>query len=254
MRAGPGRYFVFSSNSQRGPFFHNSLIICCEEDCCRLVLRGKEHILRGDVCDSIREGLLDVCPLGEDVFLLSQWVDTDHRLLIGVNHGTEQYRISAKNAWLLFPDGQGGFLCPEDDPKGDYSPQKLLHYDPNGQLSRVLNLQGNRVVTEISDSFFDESSGLMTLYGSAVAKSRNIYAVFAMTVDAGMNVVHLDVRNIDPAYGDYSPRIDLAPDGAAYVFICDMNKKATLHPVLIPFSKLEKSREDYGLTLQKLEN
>jgi len=230
----------------RGPFFYNSLIIYCEEDCCRLVLKGKEHILRGDVCDSIRDGLSNVYPLGEDVFLFQKSGIKNHKLLICVDQGVEKYRISVPNAYFLFPDGQGGFLCPEGYSQGDYPPQKLLHYDPDGQLNRVLNLQGYRVIAKITESFFDKTSRMLTLYGTAIANSRKVYSVFAMTVDAGMNIRGLDVRNIDPAYHDYSPRFYLAPDGTAYVFICDLNEKPTLHPVLIPFSILE----HYGLSLQ----
>ena len=243
--------------SWRGPYFRNSLIICCEEACCRLVYRGKETVLRGDVCDSIREGLTDVCPLGEDVYLLGQYAgrdrhtDKDQYRLICLDHGAEKYRINVSGSlWFLLPDGQGGFFCPEDHSRGDYTPQKLLHYDPDGRLDREMSLQGDRVVAEISEAFFDERTGLLTFYGSAVASSRQLYSVFSMTVGAQMDVLDLDVRSIDPVYGDYSPRIYLAPDGTAYVFIADLHEKPMLQPVLIPFSKLEPGGDDPGLSLR----
>ena len=53
---------------------------------------------------------------------------------------------------------------------------------------------------------------------------------------------------------DYCPMVKTAPDGAVYVFICEYEGRKGLKPVLIPFSMLEKSKDDYGMTLQQTEN
>ena len=48
--------------------------------------------------------------------------------------------------------------------------------------------------------------------------------------------------------------VKTAPDAAVYVFICEYEGRKGLKPVLIPFSMLEKSKDDYGMTLQQTEN
>ena len=65
-----------------------------------------------------------------------------------------------------------------------------------------------------------------------------------------MNICDLDIRNIDPVYRDNIPMVKTAPDGAVYVFICECEGRKGLKPVLIPLSMLEKSKDDYGMTLQ----
>ena len=71
-----------------------------------------------------------------------------------------------------------------------------------------------------------------------------------MTLDANLNVTGLDVRKIDPDYRDYCPTVYLAPDGTAHVYITDVEQRYGLRPVLMPFSLLEESRDDYGLILR----
>ena len=106
----------------------------------------------------------------------------------------------------------------------------------------------------VTDSHIDSLSGLCTVYGSVASASRKIYSVFALKIDGEMNICDLDIRNIDPVYRDYCPMVKTAPDGAVYVFICEYEGRKGLKPVLIPFSMLEKSKDDYGMTLQQTEN
>ena len=110
-----------------------------------------------------------------------------------------------------------------------------------------MQLTGDKVVLQFLSAKLDENTGLCTLYGSAVANSRKVYTVFALTLDADLKEYALDVRKTDPEYCEYSPGISMAPDGTAYVIINDTRNKKKLRPVMIPFSMLEESKETHGL-------
>ena len=168
-----------------------------------------------------------------------------------IDHGSVNYKVVVPwSAYFQAPDGKGGFITTYTYPDGDYSPVELTHYDAQGEADRHLRLTGNKVVLSVWESRLDEETGLCTIYGSAVAKSRKVFTVFAMTLDEDLNVCKLDMRKVDPEYQDYDPRYSMAPDGTAYVIIEDMRDKKKLRPVLIPFSLLEESKETYGVDLQ----
>ena len=136
-------------------------------------------------------------------------------------------------------DGLGGFYQVDDPNRGDYSPLTLYHYDENGLLTGQKQLTGDRVVKRIDTAAWDAETGACTFYGSAVANSRRVYTVFALTVDAAMNPLSLDVRALSAAYRDYGPKIYTAPDGAAWVFTSDMTgAHGYQFPALVPFDAL----------------
>jgi hypothetical protein len=209
---------------------------------------GRETVIPEGVVGD-QESIQNCIPLGKDVYLLRIMnPDIPEFRAVCVDHGEEEYRIwLAPQVYFQAPDGNGGFFCPDDWPEGDYSPEILRHYGTDGQIDRSLEIGGNKVVIRFFGSTVDPDNRLCTLYGSAVANSRKVYTVFALTLDENMNMRSLDVRKIDPAYRDYSPDVYLAQDGTAYVLINDMKNKPTLRPVLIPFSQMEKSRDDYGI-------
>ena len=211
---------------------------------------GKDTILSDNLQIGPDAAISDCIPLNDDAFLLVvNNTAGSSRQLICADHEKVKCRIRIPaGAYLQAWDGQGGFFSTDDWPSGDYTPLALAHYNADGQKDRTLKLGGNNVVVQFFGTSVDQGTGLCTLYGSAVANSRKVYTVFAMTLDAGLNVCGLDVRKIDPAYGDYGPGIYIAGDGTAWVYICDMKKRG-LRPVLIPFPQLEQSKEDYGLAL-----
>ena len=213
---------------------------------------GKETVLPANIADGRDSAIMECVPLEEDVYLLEVRRTKEVRdYLICVDHGQEKYRFAIPSEYYTqMPDGRGGFFCPVDWPSGDYTPVTLNHYDPEGRMDRSLKLGGEKVVVQVFGSAANRDTGCCTLYGTAVANSRKVYAAFAMTLDENLNVTGLDVRKIDPAYRDYSPTVYLAPDGTAHVFISDVEHKYGLRPVLMPFSRLEKSSSNYGLALR----
>lgn len=217
----------------------------------RILYDGKETILPDQMQISADASVTNCMPLGGDAFLLSvTGTSGASRQLICADSEKVRYQISLPaSAYLQAADGQGGFFSADDWPSGDYSPLILAHYNAYGLKDRTLKLGGSNVVVQFFGTTADQDTGLCTLYGSAAANSRKVYTVFAMTLDTGLNVRSLDVRKIDPAYGEYSPAVYFAKDGTAWVFISD-RKERGLRPVLIPFPFLEQSRNNYGLTLQ----
>ena len=187
---------------------------------------------------------------GEDIFLVetTKADDSWEHYLSCVDHGSIKYKVKLpEHGYFQAADGKGGFFTTETDPTGDYSPVRLLHYDAHGKADRIMQLTGDKVVLSFENAKLDEYTGLCTLYGSAIARSRGIFTVFALTVDADMKGYSMDMRKIDPEYQEYDPYVSMAPDGTAYVIIHDMRNRKKLRPVMIPFSLLEESEEDYGV-------
>ena len=222
-----------------------------EGDSWKIRYHGNETVLP-DSIPAEGEEIQGCMVAGKGLFL----VETDKQegfkeYITCIDHGEVKYKAELPwSAYFQAPDGKGGFITTYTYPDVDYSPVELTHYDAQGEADRHLRLTGNKVVLSVWESRLDEETGLCTIYGSAVAKSRKVFTVFAMTLDEDLKVCKLDMRKVDPEYQDYDPRFYMAPDGTAYVIIQDMRDKKKLRPVLIPFSLLEESKETYGVDLQ----
>ena len=218
------------------------------------VCGGKEIVLPDSIPVDLQVNILRILPADEDVYLVKVMDNINcFSQIVCMDHGTERYRVTLPQEEflperILLQDKHGGFFCLNGYRPAGYEPEYLVHYQEEGRYDRTLALAGDNVVVHACASATNANSGLCTIYGSAVANSRKIYTVFAMTLDGNMNVSNLDVRKIDPAYGNYNPEIMIAPDGTPYVYIeCYSGK--SLRPVLIPFTKLKKSGKSYGLKL-----
>ena len=216
---------------------------------------GNETVLPESIPVNLSENVLRVLPAGGDVCLVKVMNNTDSvSQVVCVDRGAERYRVTLPEdeflpGRILLADGRGGFFCVDGYRYSDYRPEPLVHYrGEDGQADRTLYLAGDRVNVHSAVSVPGPENGGFTVYGTAVANSRKIYAVFAMTLDGDFNVRALDVRKIDPAYGDYGPVVLLASDGTPWVFVQSYGPEQ-LFPVLIPFSELKKSSNTYGIRL-----
>ncbi len=218
------------------------------------IYNGNETVLPDSVPADLKENVIRILPVDHGVDLLKVMDNVNFcSEAVCLDQGKERYRITLPENELnpgriLLPEKHGGFFCMDGFRGGGYEPEYLMHYQGDGQYDRTLVLVGDDVVVHACVSTTDSDSGICTIYGTAVANSRKVYTVFAMEVDEALNVSRLDVRKIDPAYGDYAPVILTASDGTPYVFIESYSDKP-LWPVLIPFSELEKSSRTYGLRL-----
>ena len=215
---------------------------------------GQKAILPDSIPVNLQENIFRIFPVDEEVCLVKVMDNANFcSQMVCIDHGTERYRVTLPQdeilpGRILLPDKQGGFFFMDGYLQAGYGPEYLLHYRGDGQYDRTLTLVGDNVVVHACASATDPGTGLCTLYGYAVANSRKVYTVFAMEIDENLNVSRLDVRKIDPAYGDYGPCILTASDGTAYVFV-ESYADRRLYPVLIPFDKLEKSKKTYGIKL-----
>lgn len=141
----------------------------------------------------------------------------------------------------MIPDGAGGFFSMVGNRSGSIDPLIAVHYDAEGRQDWLKTLDGDRLVKQIQGCVRDEKNGRTVLYGSAVANSRRIYTVFRLTLDAQWNVIAWDVRALDAAYRDYSPKIYLTPDGFPWVYTWAVGaegSRASLPPAIVPFDTL----------------
>ena len=230
----------------------NRMILYGSEDCVRVWHNGKDRLITGDLNTELHDGYSNATLLGDDVFLFRviHW-DEGEAYYICVDHGKERYRVPMVSAGLLCQaDGRGGFLFQEYTDRQKYDPVRLYHFDENGLQDRVFQLQGNRVVVTMDRMYADPDTGLLTLYGSAMANSRQIYNVFAITLDSDWNTVALDVRKIDAAYKAYDASVSVSPDGSPWVLIYNPRDPEKITPALVPFSQLEQNSSDLGLSLR----
>lgn len=146
---------------------------------------------------------------------------------------------------VIMPDGQGGILL-KGSLNEDYMRSRITRINASGSESWSKTLSGKKAVIHPYLAA-ENPDGTITLYGSCIAKSRGLFTVFAMTLDAKGYTLALDVR-------DYSSRADTGPtlmraqDGTVLVYSFEID--SVKQPgVLVPFDALPKA-EDPGISLE----
>ena len=145
----------------------------------------------------------------------------------------------------LLPDGQGGVLMTGSLPE-DYKQYRVTRIDADGRTcwSKVLSAP-KAVLQPLSAQALPD--GTVALYGSCVAKSRSLFTLFSITLDAEGRVLASDVR-------DYSDRADISPvlltatDGTKLVYSFEISSEDQ-PGVLVPLDVLPKAK-DPGVALK----
>lgn len=151
-------------------------------------------------------------------------------------------KIAACNA--LYSDGQGGALL-SGSYESDYKKYRITHLNASGECDWIKTLAAKKAIVHPSLAIA-EDDGSISLYGYAVAASRDLYTVFSLNLDEQGHVLSLDVRDYS-ARKDAGPSILLAADGTILVY---SNQFVSSPPaVLVPFDALPKAR-DPGITFQ----
>ncbi|MDY4856187.1 MAG: hypothetical protein SO155_09275, partial [Candidatus Ventricola sp.] len=135
---------------------------------------------------------------------------------------------------MLLPDGQGGVLMTGSLPE-DYKQYRVTRIDADGRTcwSKVLSAP-KAVLQPLSAEALPD--GTVALYGSCVAKSRSLFTLFSITLDAEGRVLASDVRDYSDR-ADISPAILTAADGTKLVYSFGIGSEDQ-PGVLIPFSAL----------------
>ena len=145
----------------------------------------------------------------------------------------------------LLPDGQGGVLMTGSLPE-DYKQYHVTRIDADGRTcwSKVLSAP-KAVLQPLSAQALPD--GTVALYGSCVAKSRSLFTLFSITLDAEGRVLASDVR-------DYSDRADISPvlltatDGTKLVYSFEISSE-NQPGVLVPLDALPEAK-DPGIALK----
>lgn len=178
-------------------------------------------------------------PKGLDTSTLSMCISPDHTVAWTYE---DDGSVAACNA--LHPDGQGGALL-SGSYESDYKKYRITHLNASGECDWIKTLSAKKAIVHPSLAIA-EDDGSISLYGYAVAASRELYTVFSLNMDAKGHVLSLDVRDYS-ARKDTGPSILLARDGTVLVY---SNQFIGSRPaVLVPFDDLPKAG-DPGITLK----
>ena len=220
----------------------------------RISYNGKDTFVSRELADTfrIKSSITSCIALADEVFLIPTRKDG----LLCLDHGNIRYKLDDSfYGDEMLPDGQEGFFsCTWDyadwSSDRDKTPVRLAHVDRNGQHDRTYLLQGDHVAITPSQVYTSSEDKTIILYGSASDPSGGVFAVFAMTLDENMSITNLDVWDIDPDYTGYEAAISLTPGGYPYVYLYKLNPQGSVQPAVVPFSVLEKSENNYGITLK----
>ena len=144
----------------------------------------------------------------------------------------------------LEPDGQGGVLL-LGPLVSDYKQTRAVRIDRTGSECWQRTLSAPNAILHPSCAV-ENGGGMVTLYGYCIAKSRGLYTVFALSLDAFGTPAVLDVRDYS-ARADTGPSILRAQDGTMLVHSEQYTEKE--RAVLVPFAALPRA-EDPGITLR----
>ncbi|MBQ2948470.1 MAG: hypothetical protein IJD94_05780 [Clostridia bacterium] len=143
----------------------------------------------------------------------------------------------------LHPDGDGGVIL-SGSLVNDYKRYRLTHLSAEGKLFWSKTLETKNAITHPA-CVRENGDGTATLYGYCVAKSRDLYTIFAMTLNPQGEVIRLDVRDYS-AREDTGPQILLTPEGEAVVYSFELPEKPAVY---LPFFALPQAG-DPGIHLR----
>ena len=184
---------------------------------------------------------------GAGTYLVIVRVESDLRTAFCVRNGEIIWQQNLLYGGNAFYAGDQTFILVETTSEDDlYADIILDHRDMEGKCLGTKRLSGDKVVKSIHAVLYNAETGGYTVYGRAVANSRQVYTVFRMELDSQMNQQSVSVRNVD-FYLDYNFSVITAPDGNAYVY-CRTYDETYVQPVLVPFNVLEET-ESHGIRL-----
>ena len=127
----------------------------------------------------------------------------------------------------------------------DYKQYRIVRIDRAGNACWERTLSAPDVIVAPLCAV-ESGGGMVTLYGRCIAKSRGLYTVFALSLDAFGTPAVLDVRDYS-ARADTGPSILRAQDGTMLVHSEQYTQEE--RAVLVPFAALPRA-EDPGITLR----
>ena len=146
-----------------------------------------------------------------------------------------------------FDAGDQTYILAETTSDDDlYADIILDHRDADGKCLGTKRLSGDRLVKSVHAILKNPETGGYTIYGRAVANSREVYTAFRIEVDSRMNQQSISVRSF-VFHQDYNFSVVARPNGEAFVY-CRTYDDSCVQPVLVPFEALTET-ESHGLRL-----
>ena len=184
---------------------------------------------------------------GAGTYLVLVRVESELRTAFCVRNGEIIWQQNLLYGGNAFYAGDRTFILAETTSDDDlYADIILDHRDMEGKSLGTKRLSGDKVVKSIHAILYNTETGGYTVYGRAVANSRQVYTVFRMELDSRMNQQSISIRDVD-FYQDYNFSVITAPNGDAYVY-CRTYDETYVQPVLIPFDALPET-DGHGLRL-----
>ncbi len=130
----------------------------------------------------------------------------------------------------LHPDGQGGVLL-TGSLREDYMQEHIVRYDASGALIWQKTLSAPKIVVSIASSLENED-GTVTLYGSATAKSRGIFTLYALRLNSFGNILSVSAYDFSAAQ-DIHDTVLCAADGTPMAYAPGLSSgRAYLLPLM----------------------
>lgn len=174
--------------------------------------------------------------MGSDVFVLRIGADNTVAWTYADNSDTYHYNT-------LHTDGQGGLLM-TGSLDSDYKKYRVTHLSADGECDWSKTLSVKNAIAHPGRTVAQED-GSIILYGYAVARSRDLFTLFAINMDAKGRILSVDARDYS-ARKDTSPGILFAQNGTPFVYSFVIDERPA---VLVPFYDLPKTK-DPGITLK----
>lgn len=156
---------------------------------------------------------------------------------------TYAYDETAYHYNTLHTDGQGGMML-TGSLESDYKQYRVMHLNADGECDWAKTLSAKKAIAHPTKAIAKDD-GSLTLYGYVVAKSRGLFTVYALNMDAQGNVLSIDVRDYS-ACKDTAPQLLFSHDGTPFVYSFAVDSRPA---VLVPFDDLPRAK-DPGITLK----
>lgn len=216
-------YRLFSSGGVYIGFHENEdepALFMLYDEALRCFARGQLPSSRAELCSLYSDGdavlLALVLPMKPTAQFLCARIGTDGHLI-----WQNMADYDTLHSTIALPDGAGGaWLGTQVNDQLDYDPYagtRLTHVNDRGEIESSRVLKTGKEILLIHSAVSHPESGCVTLYGSLVAKSKDVYTALAVTLDPAGNILDTQARDFSMcADTDFGFRI--GADGTPFVF------------------------------------
>lgn len=194
-------YRLFSSGSVYVGFHENEdkpALFMLYDEALYCFARGQLPSSRAELCSLYPDGdavlLALVLPMKPKAQFLCARIGRDGQLI-----WQNMADYDALHSTIALPDGAGGaWLGAQVNDAQEYAPYagtRLTHVNDRGEIESSRVLKTGKEILLIHSAVSHPESGCVTLYGSLVARSKDIYTALAVTLDPAENILDTQARD-----------------------------------------------------------